>query len=260
MARARKRHVQQDLVFRDPEADGRGGKRKGAGRPPKGPRSSERHKRRPPHDPRHPVHVTLRVVPGLGSLRKRDMYRAIREATIVVIPHEGFRIVHFSVQTNHIHLISEASGKQALSRGMQSFEISAAKHINAAVWKRTGVRRRGGVFADRYNSRALTSPRAVRHAVCYVLNNWRRHEEDRASFTRNWRLDPYANGIAFDGWKERVESGLHYQRPETYQPFVTWFPKTWLLREGWKRHGLVSVYEVPGPAHRPKSKRKPKPK
>ncbi|MBA2543281.1 MAG: transposase, partial [Deltaproteobacteria bacterium] len=200
MPRTRKRHLQQSFVFREPGIDGRGGKRKGAGRPPKGPRSSEPHKRRPPHDPRHPVHVTLRVVPGLGSLRKRDKYLAIREATIAVIPHDGFRIVHFSVQSNHIHLVAEATGKAALSRGLKAFQISAAKHINAAVRKRSGVRRRGQVFADRYNARALSSPRAVRHAICYVLNNWRRHEEDRAQHARRWKVDPFSSGAHF-GWK-----------------------------------------------------------
>ncbi len=177
------------------------------------------------------------------------MYLAIREATIAVLPHAGFRIVHFSVQSNHTHLIAEASGKAALSRGLKAFQISAAKHINAAVSKRAGARRRGQVFADRYNSRALTSPRAVRHAICYVLNNWRRHEEDRAELARHWKVDPFSNGTHF-GWKEREEMGLLYRPPSTYLSLITWLPKTWLLREGWKKHGLISVYEVPGPARR----------
>jgi len=254
MARLRKRHLQQSLLFRDPNVDGRGGKRKGAGRPPKGLRSSEPHKKRPPHDRRHPVHVTLRVVSGLGSLRKRDTYLAIREATLAVISHEGFRIVHFSVQSNHIHLLAEASGKATLSGGLQAFQISAAKHINAAITRRAGSRRRGGVFADRYHSRALTSPRAVRHAICYVLNNWRRHQEDCAQPARRWKVDPFSSGTHF-GWKERHETGLLYRPPATYFPLITWLPKTWLLREGWMRHGLISVYEVPGPAPKPKPKR-----
>jgi REP element-mobilizing transposase RayT len=247
MARLRKRHLQQSFAFREPGKDGRGGKRPRAGRPPKGRRSSEPHKRRPSHDRRHPVHATMRVVPGLGSLRKRDTYLAIRGATIAVIPHGGFRIVHFSIQTNHIHLIAEASSKSALSRGMQAFQISAAKRINAALTARTGERRRGQVFADRYHARALTSPRAVRHAICYVLNNWRRHQEDRASFARSWKLDPYSNATDFVGWKERDHSPWLYPTPPTYLALITWIPKTWLLREGWKKHRLISIREVPGP-------------
>jgi putative transposase len=253
MSRARKTHEQIELPMRDPHKPRRGGKRKGAGRPPKGPRSSERHKRRAPHDPRHPVHVTMRLVAGLISLRKRDTYLAIREATIAVLQREGFRICYLSIQRNHLHLIVEAISKRALSRGLQAFSISAAKHINGAITARTGNRRRGQVFADRYHSRALTSPRAVRHALAYVLNNWRRHEEDRANVAKTWKLDPFSNAIDFPGWKEREDSPVLYRGPAGYQQLVTWLPKTWLLREGWSKHRLISVYEVPGPMHRPRS-------
>jgi REP element-mobilizing transposase RayT len=242
MARARKRHVQQDLPFK-----ARGGKRKGAGRPPKGPRSSEPHKKRPYHHARHPVHVTTRVALGNASLRKRHLFAAIRCATIAVLECEGFRIVHFSIQRNHLHLIVEAESKQRLSRGMQGFLISAAKHINAALAAQGGKRRRGNVFADRYHSRSLTTPRAVRHAICYVLNNWRRHSEDRASFAARWTLDPYSNAADFPGWKELEGSPNLYTPPRTYYGLATWLPKTWLLRVGWSKHSAISAHEVPGP-------------
>jgi len=248
MPRARKRHVQQGLPLKDPNKP-RGGRRPGAGRPPKGTRSSEPHKRRAGHDRRHPVHVTLRVVDGLGSLRKRDVYAAVREATIVVLPREDFRIVHLSIQRHHIHLIVEASGKRVLSRGLQAFQISAAKHINRAIGARSGTRRRGQVFADRYNARPLTSPRQVRNTIRYVLNNWRHHEEDRAKLASSWKLDPFSNAVDFPGWKERADSPVLYQPPPTYQGLVTWLPRTWLLRVAWEKHPAISVYDVPGPIH-----------
>jgi len=243
MPRTRKRHVQQSLDFR---ADRRGGKRKGAGRPAKGPRSSERHKRRPVHDPKHPVHVTLRATEDIGSLRKKDIFRAIGDATVTAARREEFRIVHMSVQRTHVHLLVEAGSKRALSRGMQSFQIAAAKRINAALRRRTGVRRRGQVFADRYNARALTSPRAVRNALCYVLNNWRHHDEQRSAVAREWIVDPYSSAIAFPDWKERAASPILYRPPRTYLGLVTWVARTWLLKVGWKRHGLISIHEVPG--------------
>jgi REP element-mobilizing transposase RayT len=250
MARPRKRHIQQELDLRDPEKDRRGGKRKGAGRPPKGPRSSEKHKRRPKVDARNPLHITLRAVAGLGSLRKRDVFHAIGDATVAVLKHEDFHIVHLSIQSNHVHLIVEAASKKALSRGMKAFQISAAKRINRALRLRTGKRRKGQVFADRYNARALTSPRAVRHALCYVLNNWRHHDEDQRNKTRDWKVDPYSSAIAFPDWKEREESPILYRPPPTYLGLVTWRARTWLLREGWKRHGLISIHEVPGEPRR----------
>ena len=76
------------------------------------------------------------------------MYKAIREATITVAMRERIRIVHISLQRNHVHLLIEADDRAALARGMQGFVISAARHINTALGD--GIRRRlVEVFADR---------------------------------------------------------------------------------------------------------------
>src|SRR4051812_29639662 len=195
------READQLLLFEEKK---RSGKRRGAGRPPKGPRAGERHERRPVHDARHPVHIVLRVVKAIGSLRRRRMYQAIRAATRTVAQREGFRIVHLSIQRTHVHLLVEAKGKAALSSGMQGFQISAAKHLNAAISKgRPGPRRRGTVFPDRYHAVVIDSPRQARHALSYVINNWRKHEEDRGEVTRRWEVDWYSSGAMFPDWKER---------------------------------------------------------
>src|SRR5262245_37414178 len=102
MKRPRKRHEQLEMPLQT-----HGGRREGAGRPPRSERSSERHKKRPEHNSRHPVHVTVRVVADVRSLRRRDMYLQLREATIVTAKREDFRIVHMSIQSNHLHLLVE---------------------------------------------------------------------------------------------------------------------------------------------------------
>jgi len=161
--RSRKRHVQQKL-FR------RGGKRRGAGRKPKGARAGERHAARPAFKPCQPLHIVARVVPAVGSLRRRAMYKALRNATITAALREQFRIVHISLQRTHVHLIVEAEHRMALARGMQGFLISAARHVNAALGD--GVRRRcGQVFADRYHAEVIMSPTQARHTISYVLMN-----------------------------------------------------------------------------------------
>jgi REP element-mobilizing transposase RayT len=184
---------------------------------------------------------------SIGSLRKRDMYLAVRDASLTTARREDFRIVHASVQGDHIHLIVEAQDKDAISRGMRGFEISAAMRINNAVTKRTGRRRRGAVFPDRYHMRVLTSPRAVKHALAYVLNNWRKHGEDRHGLPSTWKIDPFSSGVRFGGWRELEGSPTLFRAPATYQALWVWLPKTWLLREGWTRHGLISTHDVPGP-------------
>src|SRR5262245_6949028 len=83
--------------------------------------------------------------------------------------HSGFRILQFSVQDDHVHLIVEADDSRALRRGLRGLAIRAAPAVNRAL------KRRGPVWKDRYHARELTTPRAVRHALVYVLMNIRKH-------------------------------------------------------------------------------------
>ena len=237
------RSGQVEMVFRT-----HGGKRKGAGRKPRGKRSSERHETRPMHDPRHPVHVTIRIVGNVGSLRRRDMYLALREATIATARRADFRIAQISIQRDHIHLIVEADDRSALSKGIQGLSISAARQINKAITARGGDRRTGKVISDRFHARPLTSPRAVRNTLSYVLNNWRHHSEDRGQPAQSWRVDPFSSGPLFFGWKELEASPTLWPLRPTYHPLIVRRPLTWLLAKGWSQHHpLISVHEVPGP-------------
>jgi REP element-mobilizing transposase RayT len=234
----RKRHIQQEL-FRNR------GKRKGAGRKPKGKRPGTSHRTRPEVRLRHPLHVVLRVVDAVGSLRRRKMYQAVREATIIAALRERIRIVHVSLQRNHVHQLVEAENKLALARGMQGFMISAARNINAMLGEDCHRRRRGRVFADRYFAEAITSPRRARHALNYVINNWRKHHEDQQGQARTWLVDPFSSGVSFPGWKELDDKVFMWPIRETYDPLIVRRPESWLLREGWKRCGPISVRDVP---------------
>jgi len=237
--RARKRHVQQRL-FR------RGGKRRGAGRKPRGARAGERHEARPEFKPYHALHVVMRVMPAVGSLRRRKLYKAMRDATITAALRERFRIVHISLQRTHVHMLVEADHKAALARGMQGFQISAARNINTALGhgKR---RRRGKVFVDRYHLELITSPTRARHAIGYVLSNWRKHGEDQAGLPSTWLVDPFSSGILFPDWKELQDKAWMWPIRRTYDPLVVFRPRTWLLSEGWKlAGGPISARDVPG--------------
>jgi REP element-mobilizing transposase RayT len=228
----------------------RGGKRRGAGRKPKGRRAGSPHKIRPELKARHPVHVVLRVIGAVGNLRRRFTYRAIREATLTAARREDFRIVHLSIQRTHVHLLVEADGKGALASGMQGFQISAAKHLNAAISKgKPGPRRRGTVFPDRYHAEIITSPRQARHVLSYVLSNWRKHAEDRRQPMSEWKVDWYSSAAMFPDWAEYApydEEPFLWRGPDTYDPLVVYQPRTWLLKTGWRRGGPpISTREVP---------------
>jgi len=225
------------------------------GRPWKGTRAGSPHKTREEFKATEPVHVVLRVHGDVGSLRKGKLFAAIRSASAVAAKWEACRIVHASVQQTHIHLIVEAENKAALARGMKAFQISAAKHINATISRGLPVRRRGAVFPDRYHAEVIRSPRQARHTLAYVLNNWRKHREDQRPFARTWTLDPYSTAVMFGGWKGRGPILWLDTLPPNYVGLFAWLPRTWLLTAGWRRHGLLSMDEVPGPRPRASPRR-----
>jgi hypothetical protein len=133
-------------------------------------------------------------------------------------------VVEFSVMSNHLHLICEADDRNALARGLQGLFIRIARRLNRHLG------RRGRLFADRYHDRVLKTPREVRSALAYVLNNARRHAAQRGRFyARDW-LD------------------LCSSAPEFFGLIKPWLPRarSWLLGTGWKRAGPVSMCEVPG--------------
>jgi len=204
------------------------------------------HQRRPALSSRHLVHVVLRVVGAVGSLRRRLAYRAVQAATIVAVQRQDFRIVHLSLQRTHIHLLVEADDRRALSRGMQSFQISAAKHLNRMISKgRPGPRRKGRVFSDRYYAETITSPLQARRALSYVLNNWRKHQEDRDARLASWDYDWFSSAWSFPDWAERADDPVFHPPPHGHEPLLVRRPTTWLLSTGWKKHGLISYREVP---------------
>jgi len=208
-----------------------GGRREGAGRKPS-PDSGVPHLSRPSLSRRHPVHVTLKVVPAVGRLRERHAFGVIRSALESGRDRFGFRLVHFSVQWDHVHLIAEAENKRALSRGVQGLAVRMARRVNKHL------ARSGKVFGDRYHARALKSPREVRTALSYVLNNFRKHRTDEGAVP--WDLTDYERSSApwFDGWRIEI-------------PFVVTGPppvcdaRSWLLTRGWRRHRLLMPNEVP---------------
>jgi REP element-mobilizing transposase RayT len=219
--------AQLDLPFRR-----WGGRRAGAGRKPTGGRASASHLRRAAVSWRTPVHVTMRVRPEVWRLRSRRCFRQIHAAFIAARERFECRVVHYSVQGNHLHLVAEARDARELARGMQGIAIRIARALGRLMG------RSGKIFSDRYSSRPLATPLEVRRALSYVLNNARRHAAQRGrTLPRRW-LDPFSTADIFDGWGNVVGAGRCREcRSE---------PRSWLLRVGWRRHGLLDADAVPG--------------
>lgn len=210
----------------------RGGARPGAGRKPMGLRPLVPHVAREPITARQPVLVTLKLRRDLPSLRRTEVREVLLAAFRAGGERHGLRWVHYAIQSNHVHALVEARDAQALSRGMLGLAVRLARALNR-LWKR-----RGSIWIDRFHSRALRTPREVRNALAYVMHNACKHG------VRLTGIDPYSSGSALDGWafvdptraNEAARSTLGVARA-----------RSWLLTVGWKRHGLLSVTQVPGP-------------
>jgi REP element-mobilizing transposase RayT len=216
---------------------GRGGPRAGAGRP-RGPRPRVLHRERAAVPVDCPVHVTIRVRRDAPSLRDGKLVREWRRSLAEASERGAFRVAHYSLQGDHAHLLVEAHGKEALGNGMKSIGARLARAVNRTA------QRSGPVLDGRYHHRSLRSPREVRRALAYVLLNARRHLQKQrrsAAISRRAVLDGASSARWFDGWRPEVASRLldatQPRRPEVARP------RTWLLRVGWRRHGLIDPGE-----------------
>ncbi len=210
----------------------RGGTREGAGRKPIP--GSVSHARRPALASRYPVHVTLKLLPVVESLREAPYCNLVAECLRAGKEREGFRLVHYSIQGLHLHLIVEALNAMALASGIKGLSVRIAKRLN----KELG--RKGRVFAQRYNAHILRTPTGTRAALFYALNNSRRHAAQvRERYPRDW-VDPHSSAAHFDGWH-----GLRPRPPPDEEPAVV-PAKTWLLTSGWRFRGLLDINAVPG--------------
>lgn len=232
-----RRIVQLPLDLRDRPRWG--GRRAGAGRKP-GAVRRDPHRRRPAFARTTPCHVTLKVRRGLPSLRSARFVRAFEESLRRGCERGRFRVVHWSVQRDHLHLIVEASSGFDLGCGMKSVGVRVVRAVQRVFAIGRG---HGGVLRDRFHLHVLRSPREVRRAIAYVLLNARKHAAERGFALRGVpaRIDAASSGRWFDGWKQGVVP------PELPRgtPAVS-RPRSWLLSIGWRRTGLIDVAEVPG--------------
>jgi len=204
---------QRQLGLKFPQ---RGGKRRGAGRKPKGPRAGVSHAKRPGLQARHPVHATMRVLPHVWNLRGPRAVATLGKAFALGKEKPGFRLVHFSIQGNHLHLVVEADDAERLSRGLQGLATRIARRLNRLMG------RSGKVFADRYHARALRTPTEVANALSYVLGNFAVHAARRGRPVPARFVDAHTS----------LEMRVTPTRPEVP---LTAAPSTWLLRIGWQR-------------------------
>ncbi len=202
---------------------GWGGRRKGAGR--KNLSGTVAHGAREKVDFKKPLHITIRLAPGLSGLRTKHMHEQFT-AALLKAKAKGLRVLHYSIQGNHLHLLVECADNQALAAGMNSFGTSFAK----AVRKKLGGK--GKVFAGRYHLRVLQNPTQMKNTLAYVLLNQAKHEN----------LIPYNDKFSssqhFNEWKALLGRNVgpilqEWRKNKKPLPEYLSKPKSWLASKGW---------------------------
>jgi REP element-mobilizing transposase RayT len=230
--------VQPELPF--PPVPVRGGARPGAGRRPTGqfgrdsrgrPRSGVAHRVRAAVSRHKPLHVTVRTIPHAPSLRNR----AVAAAVGAVLKRRAqrdlrCRVVQFSLQRDHMHLLVEAEDREALTRGMQGLLSGLARVVN------TTSGGRGSLWRDRYHARQLGTPKEVRACLVYVLRNSAKHAGTSHA------IDLFSSAAWFSGFAEH--GPLRADAP----PCVP--ARRWLLDRGWRERagGPIRLDELPARA------------
>jgi REP element-mobilizing transposase RayT len=179
-----------------------------------------------------PVLVTSRLCAGLPRLRRSEELAVLQRAFSAGAERFGLRLVHFSIQENHLHFLVEIQNEHSLSRGIKGLLVRVARALNR-LWDR-----KGAVIADRYHARVLRTPCEVRTALVYVLQNARKHG------CSLHEADPFSSARWFDGWMHPLlplSTSARWHSPPVVEA------RTWLLRVGWRRHGLIFLSERPAP-------------
>ena len=190
---------------------------------------------------------------GLPSLRASALFARVQKALARGQQRFGLRLIHYSVQSNHLHLIAETEDAASLSRGMQGLCVRVARAINQQL------SRAGRVFADRYHARALRTPRAVHYALRYVLLNARKHQRSgRSGGTLDAErtlppgfIDTCSSAPWFDGFSRPSELAFGARAARAAWSATSTLeapvapPRTWLLQIGAGRYGSFDVDDVP---------------
>lgn len=201
-----------------------GGKRKNAGRKRRSTFAS--HVRRGRINRQTPVHLTLRLRDGLTGLRSEKFLAQFRKAAVGATK-KGLRILHYSLQTNHFHILAEADNNQILANAMKSLVTCLA------IWLKKMWRRKGSIFSERFHSRILRTPTEVKRVLRYILLNYARHAGVSA------RIDYYSSGHAFSKWQELLNELTDLIREQVAQEVDPdnsrglSQPESWLASVGW---------------------------
>jgi hypothetical protein len=164
------------------------------------------------------VLITTSLVAVLPNLRNQRALVVLREVFARGVERCGFRLIEYSIRSSLLHLLAEGADARAIARGMQGLLVRVAKALNRH-WQP-----RGTVRADRYHARELCTPREVRDALVYVLQNARKPG------ARLTGIDACSSGMRSDGWRDRAARAASHARGRALVAGGARLAAGWILR------------------------------
>jgi REP element-mobilizing transposase RayT len=156
------------------------------------------------------LHINFKV---RFSIRNKSCLRHLKRAIQNARAH-GLKILHFSLQSNHVHLLVEASDNEILTRGMRSLTVTFARRIG-----------RGRIQLERYHLHVLRTLRETRHAAYYVLFNQQKH-----CGLKTARIDVYSSlGTVRDLKKLAVDAGMSIRQAKLLPEIQVDAPSGWMI-------------------------------
>ena len=145
-----------------------------------------RHRKREEIKRARPLHLTIKLnrAQMQNKMILKHLKHSIKRGRL-----KGLRIIHFSLQNDHVHLYAESESNLILTQGMKALGVSFAKRINKHF------KTKGQVYKTRFHLRVLRSASEAKNVINYILKNGVKHNRTK-SF-----IDSYSSWVVLHDFK-----------------------------------------------------------
>lgn len=113
-----------------------------------------------------PLHLTVKL--KRADIQNKVVLRILKHA-IYRSRLQGLRVIHFSLEHNHVHLYAECESNFVLGKAMKAFGVTFVRRVNKLK------KIKGQLYKYRYHLRVLKSARDAKNVINYILKNGIKH-------------------------------------------------------------------------------------
>ncbi|MGZ3787001.1 MAG: transposase [Bacteriovorax sp.] len=115
------------------------------------------------------LHLTVKIKKNKAEMKNKSVFSLLKRA-ILNARRQGLKVIHYSLEYDHVHLLIEAENNHILGKGMQAFGGTFSKAINRMR------KLKGGVYKHRYHFRKISSARELKNVMNYIFTNGLKHK------------------------------------------------------------------------------------